>query len=124
MNLLERLKYIRERVLKLSQEDFAKSLGVSQKTISRWENGTNEPQLEAIRPLLEKYNIDINWLLTGTGSMTVEEKSCEENELTEEEREFLGLLTRASEGNVDAINEIKGIIKGLEIAAKKMKEKQ
>ncbi len=42
MNAKE-IKHIREELLRLSQEDFARLLSVSVKTISRWENNESKP---------------------------------------------------------------------------------
>jgi len=51
--------------LGMSQDDFAKALGISFSTISRWESGKSEPsykqeqQLEALKSLSEEKDIDI-----------------------------------------------------------------
>ena len=48
---------------KLSQEDLASYLGVTNKSISKWENGKNKPSLEILIKLAKLYNISIEKLL-------------------------------------------------------------
>ncbi len=49
----------------LTQEELAEKLGVSNKTISRWENGNNLPDLSLLSLLSEELDVNINDLLTG-----------------------------------------------------------
>ncbi len=49
----------------LTQEQLGEELGVSNKTISRWETGTYLPPVEMLQLLSEKYNITINEILAG-----------------------------------------------------------
>lgn len=49
-----------------TQEEIAKILGISQITISRYEKGTREPDIETLGKLIDFYEIDANRLL-GTG---------------------------------------------------------
>ena len=59
---------------KLTQEELAEKLKVSSKSISRWENGNNMPDLSLMIPLSEELDITIFELLTGKKS----EKKVEE----------------------------------------------
>jgi len=68
MNFTTRFKELRKQ-LGFSQEKFSKELGVAQNTFSKWETGRNEPPLEVLSTFCEKYNINLNWLLTGQGEM-------------------------------------------------------
>lgn len=59
MGFCQTVKNIR-LVLKLSQEDLARELGVSFATINRWENGKSEPSrlaLSAVKEFCEKNGI-------------------------------------------------------------------
>lgn len=47
----------------LSQEDLAKLLNVSHKTISHWENGYSEPSIAMIQKIKEIFNISYEELL-------------------------------------------------------------
>ena len=58
----------------LTQEQLAEKLNVSGRTVSRWENGNNMPDLSIIVELADFYDIDIRELLNG------ERKSEEMNE--------------------------------------------
>ena len=49
----------------LTQEELAEKLGVSNKTISRWETGKNFPDVSLLQPLCELLNISVNELLIG-----------------------------------------------------------
>lgn len=49
----------------LTQEDLGDILGVSNKTVSRWENGNYMPDLSLLKPLSEALDITLNELLTG-----------------------------------------------------------
>lgn len=50
---------------KLTQQELAEKLGVSDRTIGNWENGRNMPDLSLFKPLCEELNISINDLLSG-----------------------------------------------------------
>ncbi len=47
----------------LTQAELAESLGVTFQAVSKWENGKNIPDIEIIKQICQKYNIDINELL-------------------------------------------------------------
>ncbi len=64
----ERLKVMRS-TLGISQREMAEKLSVSQKSISFWEKGRNEPQGSLIRTLCNEYSISYDWLLDGVGEM-------------------------------------------------------
>lgn len=49
----------------LTQEQLGEKLGVSNKTISRWENGNYMPDLSLLEPLSKELEISLNELLTG-----------------------------------------------------------
>lgn len=50
---------------KLTQEELAEKLGVSDRTIGNWENGRNMPDLSLFKPLCEELSISINELISG-----------------------------------------------------------
>jgi len=49
----------------LTQKELAEKLGVSDKTVSRWENGNYMPDLALLQPLSEELGISLNELLSG-----------------------------------------------------------
>ncbi len=64
----------------LTQEALGEKLGVTNKTISRWENGNYMPDVEMLLKLSKEFDISINELLTGE-RLTSEEfkKAADEN---------------------------------------------
>lgn len=60
-------KFILEcrKVKKLTQSELAEKLGVTDKSISNWENGRNMPDLVLFKPLCEILEISINDLISG-----------------------------------------------------------
>lgn len=59
-------KFIAEcRKKKMTQNELAKKLGVTNRSISNWETGKNMPDLSLFKPLCEILNITINELLSG-----------------------------------------------------------
>ena len=50
----------------MTQEQLAEKMGVTNKSISRWENGKTMPDLSLLKPLCFEFGITINELLSGT----------------------------------------------------------
>ena len=50
-----------------SQSEFAAQIGVSIRTIQRWENKNDVPKGDVLLKLHELYNVNLHWLLTGQG---------------------------------------------------------
>ena len=62
MEFKDKIKIARQTLL-LSQQDFAKVLGVGYTTLNRWENGLRQPNYRgqrAFKELCEKHGIDFN----------------------------------------------------------------
>lgn len=51
---LRMLRYSRN----LTQEELGKAIGVSQATITSWEQGKSKPSMEAMKKLTEFYKVD------------------------------------------------------------------
>ena len=64
----KRIKEFRQ-AMSVQQGDFASSLGVLQQQLSKYERGENKPSVDFLIKLVEKYNVNLNWLLTGQGRM-------------------------------------------------------
>lgn len=60
----------------LTQEELGEQLGVTNKTVSRWENGNYLPPVEMLQILSKFYDVDINELLSGKH---LDEKHYKEN---------------------------------------------
>lgn len=67
MNQVKIGKFIAElrKSKNMTQEQLGEKLGVSFKTISKWENGRGMPELSTLKPLSEELEISINELLSG-----------------------------------------------------------
>ena len=56
----------------MTQEELARILGVTNKTVSRWENGNYMPDLSLLKPLSETLGISLNALLSGEDDVDVQ----------------------------------------------------
>ena len=65
----------------LSQEELGKKLGLAKSTISMYESGTREPNLEVLEAIADTFNVDMNTL---TDSKVSAELSSELQEYLEE----------------------------------------
>lgn len=63
----------------LTQEQFAEKIGVSNRSISRWENGKNMPDISLFAPLCELLGIGVNELICG--ERIPKEKIVEQSEI-------------------------------------------
>ena len=69
---------------KLTQEQLAEKLGVTSKSISRWENGNTMPDYSLLKDLCSELNINVNELLSG-------EKIKESDYMNKAEENFIML---------------------------------
>lgn len=54
----------------LTQQEIARSLDVSQSTITMWENGKRRPDLETLELIADFFNVDLNYLTGNSDSTT------------------------------------------------------
>ena len=66
MTLAERLKKIR-KVAKLRQSEFGAAIGLEQKTVSDYETGRTAPGTARLYLIAERFNVNPEWLINGTG---------------------------------------------------------
>ena len=66
MSVSDNLKVIRKRK-KLTQEAFGTLFGLKRSTYAAYEDGRNEPDLEFLQKVAEKFKVSINELLIGKG---------------------------------------------------------
>jgi transcriptional regulator with XRE-family HTH domain len=64
----DRIKLLRIN-LKLRQQDMAAVLMIPFTAISKYEQGKIKPSSEILAKMAKIYNVNLNWLLTGVGSM-------------------------------------------------------
>ncbi len=73
----------------LTQETLGEKLGVTNKTVSRWENGNYLPPVEMLQELSKLYSVNINEILCG-------ERIAEENYQAKAEETIAGILSGSS----------------------------
>ena len=67
MNQIKIGKFIAElrKSKNMTQQQLAEKIGVSFKTVSKWETGRGMPELSTLKPLSDELGITINELLNG-----------------------------------------------------------
>ncbi|MDE7251439.1 MAG: helix-turn-helix transcriptional regulator [Acetatifactor sp.] len=66
---------------KLTQEQLAEKFGVSRRTVSRWETGSNMPDLDILIEMADYYEVDLRELLDGERKGEKMDKELEETVL-------------------------------------------
>lgn len=72
MEIRERIKYLRKKILNLTQEEFADSLKMSRSNAGNIEIGRISVTERVISDICEKFNVNENWLKTGEGEMFIQ----------------------------------------------------
>ncbi len=71
---------VERKVKKYTQRELADKLGISDKTISKWERGNGFPEVSLLLPLCNELEITVNELLSGKRLQEVDyKKKAEEN---------------------------------------------
>jgi PAS domain S-box-containing protein len=73
--LQQRLKYIRKRILGMSQRKLGEVLGVSWDSVNRWERGKSDIASRHLRKIGEVAEVSLEWLISGKGEMVPGEGS-------------------------------------------------
>ena len=84
MDLLQIGKFISllRKEAGMTQEQLGEKLGVSNKTVSRWETGTYLPPAEALMTMSERFHVSVNELLSGKRLSPEEYRQAAEDNLT------------------------------------------
>src|SRR5690554_3113815 len=85
MKFNEKLKSLRINK-KMTQEDLAKKLNISRQSISKWEQGINEPSIETLKQICLILDVSINDLIDDDRKIIT---SYEEKGIKKERRIFL-----------------------------------
>jgi len=83
MTVGERVKAVRY-MLNIKQKEFALAIKVTQSAISQIENGTVSISSDTLTNISSTYNVNINWLLTGQGSMFIGENTNNKDAMNED----------------------------------------
>ena len=67
MNQIKIGNFIKElrKEQKLTQEALAEKFGVARRTVSRWETGSNMPDLDILIEMADFFNVDLREILDG-----------------------------------------------------------
>ena len=80
----------------LTQEQLAEKLNVSSRTVSRWENGNNMPDLSIVVELADFYDIDIRELFNGERKSEKMNEDLKETKMNEDLKETLEAVAEYS----------------------------
>ena len=84
MDLVQIGKFIAElrKEQNLTQEQFGEKLGVTNKTVSRWENGNYLPPADILLAMSQMFDVSVNEILSGKRLAAEEYKEAAEENLT------------------------------------------
>lgn len=82
----QRIKMIRQGI---SRAVFSKRLGISPVTLKRYEDGLREADPGFLERLISDQKLCRDWLLNGTGPMYRDERSCDANDISNNNTELL-----------------------------------
>lgn len=108
---LRKLRIERDKTL----SDMEKELGITQATLSRYENDTREPKVTILNKLADYFNVSLDYLIGKTDHK--HGYRMEENELTQElqnllkkyDVEYIEVIDKAKEKGLSP-KDVKGII--------------
>ena len=85
MDLVQIGKFIAElrKEQKLTQEQLGEKIGVTNKTVSRWENGNYLPPADVLFAMSQLFDVSVNELLSGKRLLAEEYKEAAETNLTQ-----------------------------------------
>ncbi len=92
MEFNEKLKELRIKS-KLTQEELAEQLHISRQSISKWEQGINEPNIEMLKKLSDIFGVTLNELLDTEDKIEMTKK---EKSMVVESKLFLGNVALAA----------------------------
>jgi transcriptional regulator with XRE-family HTH domain len=76
-NMNERIKEVRN-ALNLTQQEFADKIKVKRNTVATYEMGRSVPSDSAVALICREFNVNEDWLRTGTGEMFVKKTRDEQ----------------------------------------------
>ncbi|MCW7459570.1 helix-turn-helix domain-containing protein [Leptospira bandrabouensis] len=93
------------KAVNITQDDFAKKLGVSRSNISSWQGGKHGISSAAIKAMEHEFKLNPLWLLTGEGDMFKHESTI----LDERESEEFHLVNVYLHQNMDVFEFIQNL---------------
>ena len=80
----QNIKKLRKE-LRLTAQALADNVGIALQTVQNYELGKREPSFAFMYYLLTVYNVNINWLMTGEGSMFIGQDKTDHTKIDEAE---------------------------------------
>ena len=74
MGIGERIRQVRGSA---NRDEFSSKFGVSKNTIGRYESGQSSPNAKFLKKLCEVYDVNLDWLMYGTGPVHRQELNCQ-----------------------------------------------
>lgn len=119
-NMSERLKILRKE-LGMTQQEFADKLGIARGNIGAYEVGKNALSDAVISLICREFNVNKNWLRTGTGEMFTHQTDDEQltsfivkilaNKSTSFKRKFISMLSALDESDWDVLEKMVTLLK-------------
>ena len=88
----------------ITQEEFAEKIGVSGRTVSRWETGSNMPDISLLVDIADFYDVDVREIIEG------EKKSEMMNEEIRDTAEKMADYAGAEKGRLLKFSQIVGVV--------------
>ena len=134
MTIGARLKELRKK-LNITAKELALATDIPVRTIGGYERNENPPNEKFLTKLIEKYNVNINWFLTGKGNMftlinsDLTESICKQYSLSFETaqniakliqnditRNFILEFLKAKNGDIKTIDNLIQNLNGIKVA--------
>ncbi|GAB4387538.1 MAG: hypothetical protein Kow0025_01680 [Thermodesulfovibrionales bacterium] len=109
----KRLRHFREEEAGEAREKFASGLGVTPRTLERYENGDSSPDASFLTRLNAKYRetLNLDWLLTGRGDIYLKGPHAPEGGAREPEDGYQDLILERMHRQLDRIYREKDFLK-------------
>ncbi len=109
----QRLRYFREQEVGESREKFIQGLGITSRTLERYESDDSVPDGSFFTRLNSKYSetINLDWLLTGRGSVYLPPELSPESAAQEEESDYYDSILEKMHRQLDRIYREKDFLK-------------
>lgn len=108
--------------LNLNQSDFAEKVGVKLQTISDWERGRTEPDINQLISISQTCSVTLDWLLTGKES-TFTPPIADLNKLSGNskivEMQMYPVVNRVTAGNYDVLIEADNVCEYIPLTLKR-----
>lgn len=72
MSIGNKIKYLRESK-DMTQVEFGRIAGVSDKAVSTWENGSAEPRMGAVQKIADYFGVSKGWIIDDSISSSLED---------------------------------------------------